>query len=388
MATPLSDNNFHQPRALVVDDSQIARYILSGQLENLGFQVEVAESAEAALRQIDEPLPDVVFMDHLLPGIDGLEAVSRLRGSAQTARLPIVMYTSQDSEAFAEQARATGADDIYVKSAEEMRLSDILKRLRLLPDRSHSVSRNAKVTPIRRTTAANARTSRLTREQLAALLEPSLETHHAKLRQELLGEFAILERYEERMRNDLFVRVDMLARHTNKRVADAFTAERLDRHREVKRIAGWSMALAATMLLGIAVVTRVAWDTATRADVLQQVTAATEQAVRENTEAVMAMQRDIVARRTTGSPASPTPRPIAAAAVDARYANEHTPNAADVLVTELQSMGILGPVLVETTAGSFCVQATPGGMQFVVSSATLQGCEPLPVRLSATSYSH
>jgi CheY-like chemotaxis protein len=79
MAAPVSAITARRPRALVVDDSQIARYILSGQLKKLGFGVEVADSAEAALRQLAGPVPDVVFLDYLLPGIDGLETVSRLR---------------------------------------------------------------------------------------------------------------------------------------------------------------------------------------------------------------------------------------------------------------------------------------------------------------------
>lgn len=387
MATSLSDIPIHQPRALVVDDSQIARYILAGQLEKLGFQVEVADAAETALRQLNEPLPDIVFMDHLLPGMDGLEAVSRLRGQSSTARLPIVMYTSQDSEAFAEKARGIGADDIYVKSTDQSCLTDILYRLRLLPERTTAAPRGAKVTPMRRANTPEARKSSLTREQLARLLEPSLETHHAKLHQELLGEFAILERYEERMRKDLFARIDMLARRTNERVDEAFVAERTDRHRDVWRLARWSLALAATMLLGIAVVTRVAWDAAIHADGLRQSTALTAQAVKENTQAVLAMQQEVIAQRA----AVPADLPSSATARDAAdnviEEDDYAPNAAGVLATELQSMGILGPVLVETTAGSFCVESTPGGMQLVVSSSALRACPPLPVQLGMASYS-
>jgi CheY-like chemotaxis protein len=388
MAISHSEVSTHQPRAFVVDDSQIARYILSGQLEHLGYQVEVADSAESALRQIDEPLPDVVFMDHLLPGIDGLEAVSRLRGRSHTARLPIVMYTSQDSDVFAERARSVGADDVYVKSADPSRLGDILSRLQLLPERPRSASGTDNVTPLRRPDRnGEGRKPTLTRNQLARLLEPSLEAHHAKLHQELLGEFAILERYEERMRKDLFARVDMLARRTNERVDDAFAVAHFDRRRDVRRLVRWSIALAATMVLGIAVVTRVAWDSATRADMLQRVTAASAQAVQDNTQAVMAMQRDVIALQSAGLKKPLSPAPVTDADVELLGESSYTPNAADALVTELQSMGILGPVLIETTAGSFCVEATPGGMQLVVSSVALQGCEPLPVQLSVASYS-
>ena len=150
MATTISDIPVRQPRAFVVDDSQIARYILSCELERLGYKVEVADTAESALRQIGEPTPDVIFMDHLLPGIDGLEATSRLRGRSNTARVPIIMYTSQDGQDFAQRARAVGADDIYVKTAEESQLHQILDRLNLLPARPAATNTAGNVTPIRR----------------------------------------------------------------------------------------------------------------------------------------------------------------------------------------------------------------------------------------------
>lgn len=63
MATEASEMPWRSPWALVVDDSQIARYILSGQLADLGFEVDVADSAETALARLERGLPDIVFMD-------------------------------------------------------------------------------------------------------------------------------------------------------------------------------------------------------------------------------------------------------------------------------------------------------------------------------------
>lgn len=385
MATSISDIPVHQPRAFVVDDSQIARYILSCELERLGYQVEVADTAESALRQIAEPLPDVIFMDHLLPGIDGLEAISRLRGRSNTARVPIIMYTSQDGQDFAQRARAVGADDIYVKTADDSQLLKILARLNLLPDRPAASNAAGKVTPIRRhaTSSREARSS-ISREQLARLLEPSLETHHARLHQELLGEFAILERHEERMRRDLFARFEILAKKSNTRVEAAFAAERQDRRRNVRRLARWSLAVAASMLIGIVVLGSVAWDAAIRADHLQQLTSSAVQAVEDNTQAVMAIQHAVDARQVA---ASTTVQSAKYAPESADNFDDYAYGAAEVLVAELQSMGILGPVLIETSAGSFCVEVTPAGLQFAANGTALHDCAPLPVQLSAASYS-
>ena len=263
MATINPAVSANRPLALIVDDSHIARYILSCELERLGYEVEVAESAEAAFRQLAQPLPDLIFMDHLLPGIDGLEAVDRLRGQSATSKLPIIMYTSQDGDEFAEQARSVGADDIYVKSADESRLVGILERLNLLPNRPVAAKSSDNVTPFRRQASSRQRSS-ITREQLARLLEPSLEAHHAKLRQDLLGEFAILERYEERMRRDLFARVETLSRQTGQRLDRDRHAERVERRRRGRRLALAAASFAACMLLVSALGIRLAWDTAAR----------------------------------------------------------------------------------------------------------------------------
>ena len=138
------------------------------------------------------------------------------------------------------------------------------------------------------------------------------------------------------------------------------------------------------MLLGIAVLTRVAWVTMTDANELQQMTSSAVQAVQDNTQAVMAMQQAMDARQVTA------PTAVQSASYGPEAAEDlstYSHGAAEVLVAELQSMGILGPVLVETSAGSFCVEVTPAGMQFAANGAALHDCAPLPVQLSAASYS-
>src|SRR5580704_12704671 len=64
-----------QKRALVVDDSKSARVILSRMLEKYDIEVDMAESAEQAIEYLKHDRPDAIFMDHLMPGMDGLQAV-------------------------------------------------------------------------------------------------------------------------------------------------------------------------------------------------------------------------------------------------------------------------------------------------------------------------
>ena len=117
MVAVIQSNETPRRRALVVDDSRIARHVLSGMLDRRGFEVETVDSAEAALNRVSGRLPNVIFMDHLLPGMQGLEAVRRLRARADATALRIVMFTSQDGDLFAAVARAAGADDIFVKTS-------------------------------------------------------------------------------------------------------------------------------------------------------------------------------------------------------------------------------------------------------------------------------
>ncbi len=122
-------------RALVVDDSKSARVVLSRMLERFGIAVDTAESAEAALAYLKKQHPHVVFMDHLMPGMDGLEAVRILKADPETATIPIMMYTSQEGELYVGQARALGAIGVLPKTVKPIDVTKVLFQLNLLPDR-------------------------------------------------------------------------------------------------------------------------------------------------------------------------------------------------------------------------------------------------------------
>ena len=95
--------------ALIVDDSKSARVVLKRMLEVHELDVDTAESAESALEYLNDHRPDVIFMDHMMPGMDGFEAVTAIKNNPDTATIPIMMYTSQQGELYVGQARALGA---------------------------------------------------------------------------------------------------------------------------------------------------------------------------------------------------------------------------------------------------------------------------------------
>ena len=104
-------------------------------LEKYDIEVDMAESAEQAIEYLKSNRPDAIFMDHLMPGMDGLQAVQAIKGNPQTAMIPIMMYTSQEGELYVGQARALGAMGVLPKQVRPVDVSKVLYELHLLPDR-------------------------------------------------------------------------------------------------------------------------------------------------------------------------------------------------------------------------------------------------------------
>jgi CheY-like chemotaxis protein len=122
-------------RALIVDDSKSARLFLSRILVQHAIEVETVESAESAIDYLTDHRPDVIFMDHQMPGMDGLQAVKIIKNNPVTATIPIMMYTSQEGELYLGQARALGAIGVMPKQIKQADVSKVLYELHLLPER-------------------------------------------------------------------------------------------------------------------------------------------------------------------------------------------------------------------------------------------------------------
>jgi CheY-like chemotaxis protein len=122
-------------RALVVDDSKSARAFLSRILERHEITVDAAESAEAAIDYLTRNRPDVIFMDHMMPGMDGFQAVQSIKNNPRTAAIPILMYTSQEGDLYLGQARALGAEGVLPKQIKQADVTKMLFQLQLVSER-------------------------------------------------------------------------------------------------------------------------------------------------------------------------------------------------------------------------------------------------------------
>jgi two-component system alkaline phosphatase synthesis response regulator PhoP len=100
---------------LVVEDEEDIRELLKYNLEKEGYQVFAAATGEEGLRAVRDRRPDLILLDLMLPGLDGLEVCRRIRGEAQTQPLPIIMLTAKGEEADIVTGLELGADDYIVK---------------------------------------------------------------------------------------------------------------------------------------------------------------------------------------------------------------------------------------------------------------------------------
>ncbi|OPA81406.1 DNA-binding response regulator [Paenibacillus selenitireducens] len=99
-------------RILVVDDEERIRRLLKMYLEKEGYTIEEAEDGETALQKSLETDFDLILLDVMLPGIDGVEVCTRLRQSKAT---PVIMLTAKGEEINRVQGFEVGADDYVVK---------------------------------------------------------------------------------------------------------------------------------------------------------------------------------------------------------------------------------------------------------------------------------
>ena len=115
----------------MVDDSRVAQASLSRMLKEHGLVVDTAESGSEAIDYLRLNLhPSVIFLDHMMPGMDGFETLRALKSDSRTSTVPVVMYTSTEGESYMGQALAAGAIDVLRKPIDAAELMRILHRLK------------------------------------------------------------------------------------------------------------------------------------------------------------------------------------------------------------------------------------------------------------------
>ena len=100
---------------LLVEDDTDIREMLTFSLERAGFVVAAAETAERAVAMLDGPLPRLIIIDWMLPGLSGVQLARKLRKDALTRELPLLMLTARGEEADKLKGFDAGFDDYMTK---------------------------------------------------------------------------------------------------------------------------------------------------------------------------------------------------------------------------------------------------------------------------------
>jgi DNA-binding response OmpR family regulator len=159
------------PEALIVDDDRGIRRALTLGLTEAGLSVREASDGDAALREIDRQIPDVVVLDVSMPGMSGIEVVMQLRAAGRT--IPVCMLSARDEVDDRVAGLAAGADDYVVKpfSVSELaaRIHALVRLHRARDDRPIVLGELA-IEPGRRAAARGGRDLNLTAREFDLLV--------------------------------------------------------------------------------------------------------------------------------------------------------------------------------------------------------------------------
>lgn len=116
-------------RIYVIEDDDNIRNLLKIALEGFGYETEAFETAEEALARMQEAVPDLAIFDWMLPGMDGITAIKKIRQTEQMRHLPIIVLTAKEKELDKVVGLDCGADDYMVKPFGVLELSARIRSL-------------------------------------------------------------------------------------------------------------------------------------------------------------------------------------------------------------------------------------------------------------------
>lgn len=126
----------------VVEDDTNIREIERYALKNSGYEVETFESGAELFQRLKEEIPSLILLDIMLPGESGLDILAKIRGTAETSRVPIIMVTAKTSELDKVKGLDLGADDYISKPFGVM---ELVSRVKALLRRSNPVQDEAQL---------------------------------------------------------------------------------------------------------------------------------------------------------------------------------------------------------------------------------------------------
>lgn len=116
-------------RILIVDDEPHIRRLLATRLEAEGYEVFEARDGAEGLSRLDRDAPDLVLLDIMMPGQNGLEVLSSIRAHPSRSDVPVVILTAKGQDTDRETAIAGGATDFITKPFSPMKLLGLIREV-------------------------------------------------------------------------------------------------------------------------------------------------------------------------------------------------------------------------------------------------------------------
>ncbi|MEQ8665097.1 MAG: response regulator [Rhodospirillales bacterium] len=102
-------------RIIVADDDELIVRLLQHKLSQRGIEVLTADDGDEAWRLAQQVRPDLVILDGMMPGMDGVEVLQRIKQDPRTATVPVMLLSARDSGEDVVEALELGADEYMVK---------------------------------------------------------------------------------------------------------------------------------------------------------------------------------------------------------------------------------------------------------------------------------
>lgn len=124
------DTNFEGLKIMVIDDSKTIRRTAETLLEKVGCQVVTAVDGFDALAKIADTNPDIIFVDIMMPRLDGYQTCALIKNNADFANKPVIMLSSKDGLFDKARGRIVGSDEYLTKPFSKDELFDAIKKYR------------------------------------------------------------------------------------------------------------------------------------------------------------------------------------------------------------------------------------------------------------------
>ncbi|MFA6253922.1 MAG: response regulator [Candidatus Paceibacterota bacterium] len=121
-------DNAEAKKVLIVEDDEFLRSLNAKRLETEGFKVVVAVDGQNAIDLIPQEMPNLIFLDLLLPGIDGFEVLKRIKADEKTKAIPVIVFSNLGQKEDIEKAHNLGAADFLIKA--NFTLDDVVVKIK------------------------------------------------------------------------------------------------------------------------------------------------------------------------------------------------------------------------------------------------------------------